>query len=164
VTPLHWPWIELAVFLPLAGALWVRRLHDPDVARRHALVLSGMSLIAACIAWLWLEQNIRGPGIAQEQWDLIGKLVGHDIFTVDELSAPLLPLAALLYFLTALATLRTKVHRFSFSSMLVSESILLATLACKQPWAIVALLAAGTAPPWLELRARGRPTRVYAAP
>src|SRR5439155_1028488 len=59
------------------------------------------------------------------------------------------------------ATLRTKVRRFSFGSMLVSEAILLATLACRQPWAIIALLAAGTIPPWRELNARNKPTRVF---
>ena len=64
--------------------------------------------------------------------------LGRDIFVVDEFSAPLLPLAALLFLLTELATLRTKVRRFSFASVLVREAILLATFACKQPWAIAA--------------------------
>jgi NADH-quinone oxidoreductase subunit M len=97
-----------------------------------------------------------------EQWDVVARVFGHDLFVIDELSAPLLPLSALIYLLTGLATLRTKVRRFSFSSMLVSEAILLATLACKQPWVLVALLTLGTLPPWLELRERRRPTRVYA--
>src|SRR5690606_27145439 len=45
---------------------------------------------------------------------------------------------------------------------LATEAILLATLASRQPSAIIALLAAGTLPPWFELRARRLPTRVYA--
>jgi NADH-quinone oxidoreductase subunit M len=99
--------------------------------------------------------------MAREQWESAVRWVGPDVFVVDEFSAPLLPLAALLFLLTELATLRTKVRRFSFASVLVRESILLATFACKQPWVIAALLAAGVVPPWLELRDRHKPTRVY---
>jgi NADH-quinone oxidoreductase subunit M len=44
---------------------------------------------------------------------------------------------------------------------LLSEAIVIATLACKNPWAIIALVAAATVPPFLELRARRRPTRVF---
>src|SRR5215211_5454644 len=73
-----------------------------------------------------------------------------------------MPLAALIYFLTTLATLRTKVREFSFAQSLGSEAILLATLACKLPWGVVALLAAGTVPPYLELRKGRKPRRVYA--
>jgi NADH-quinone oxidoreductase subunit M len=85
----------------------------------------------------------------------------RDVFVVDELSAPLLPLAALLYLMTVLSTLRTKVSRFSFGWTLASQAILLATLSCRQPWVLIALLSAGTIPPWIELRSRGRSTRVY---
>jgi NADH-quinone oxidoreductase subunit M len=161
MTHLPVPWIELAILLPLLGAIWVSQLRDPDVARRHSLWFAGGALLCACAAWLSLHINARDPELAHEQWDAVARVVGSDLFVIDELSAPLLPLTALLFLLTGLATLRTKVRRFSFSSMLTSEAILLATLACKQPWAIVALLAIGTIPPWLELRQRDRPTRVY---
>src|SRR5262249_23070394 len=84
------------------------------------------------------------------------------LFEVDDLNAPLLALAALLWLLVVLATLGSKRNRFSFARSLVSESLLLATLACRHPWIIIALLAAATIPPWFELRERRRPTRVYA--
>ena len=90
-------------------------------------------------------------------------LFGREIFVIDELSAPLLPHVALLYFLTTFATLRTKLRRFSFAYTLLSEAIVLATFSCKEPWLIVAFLAAGTLPPYWELRNRGRPTRAHAA-
>jgi NADH-quinone oxidoreductase subunit M len=32
---------------------------------------------------------------------------------------------------------------------------------CKEPWLVIALLAAGTIPPYVELRSRGQPTRIY---
>jgi NADH-quinone oxidoreductase subunit M len=156
---LHFPWLELAVLLPAAGALWVGSRHDRDQARRRSLLVSGLALFCAVAAWL--DFTSLHTFQAHDRWD-VAQLVFHaDLLVVDELNAPLLPLAALLFLLTMLATLRTKVRRFSFSRTLLSEAIVLATLACKQPWAIAALLAAGTIPPWLELRKRGKPTRVY---
>ena len=83
------------------------------------------------------------------------------MFMIDGLSAPLLPLVSLLYLLTVLTTLGAKLNRFSFSSVLISEAILLATLSCTQPWIVIALLAAGTIPPFIELYANDRPTRVF---
>jgi NADH-quinone oxidoreductase subunit M len=98
---------------------------------------------------------------AHDPWDILSHLLGRHLLVIDELSAPLLPLAALLYLLTAVATLRTKVRRFSFPGTLASEAILLATLSCKESWAVILLLALGTIPPYLELLARQKPTRVY---
>jgi NADH-quinone oxidoreductase subunit M len=160
MTLLSLPWIELAILMPLAGAAWVRTVRDPDSARTQTLWICALSLAACCVAWLSLDTSVRG--LAREQWEMSSHWGLTDVFVVDELSAPLLPLGALLFFLTALATLRTKIRRFSFSLMLLNEAILLATLSCKQPWIIVILLALGTLPPWLELRQRRRPTRVYA--
>jgi NADH-quinone oxidoreductase subunit M len=83
------------------------------------------------------------------------------VFVIDELSGHLLPLIALLYALTIAATARTKGRRFSFPLTLISEAITLATFSCKQPWVVILLLAVGTVPPYIELRSRGRPTRIY---
>src|SRR4051794_37917245 len=149
------PWIELAILAPLIGAFWVRLLRDPDLARKHSIWISAFSLICSTIAWRLLGESSSGLRMAREQWN------GPTIFVLDELSAPLLPLTALLFLLTILATLRTKVRRFSFGSMLVSEAILLATFACRQPWVIIGLLAAGTILPWRELHDRNKPTRVF---
>ena len=60
---------------------------------------------------------------------------------LDELNAPLVPAVALLHFLTALATARTKMRRFSFSWSLAAEAIRLATFSCKEPWVLIGLLA-----------------------
>src|SRR5690606_11482238 len=49
----------------------------------------------------------------------------------------------------------------SFGWTLTSQAILLATLSCRHPWVLIVLLAAGTIPPWIELRTRQRSTRVY---
>jgi NADH-quinone oxidoreductase subunit M len=157
LTTFSFPWVEAAIVPPLVAALWVRWLHDPVQTRRFSLIACGLTLVCAAGAWAEFALSPDAAS-AHNRWSLLGDTV----FTIDGLSAPLLPLVSLLYLLTALATLGTKVRRFSFSSMLVSEAILLATLSCKQPWIIIALLAAGTIPPFVELYGHRRPWRVYA--
>ena len=51
-----------------------------------------------------------------------------------------MPAVALLHFLTALATARTKMRRFSFSWSLGSEAIRLAMFSCQESWLLVGLL------------------------
>jgi NADH-quinone oxidoreductase subunit M len=154
------PWLTLCVLLPAIGAVWVKFTREPDAARRKSLIVSGVVLICALAAWQ--DFSALRSYEARDSWDMLGRLFHRELLVVDELSAPKLPLAALIYFLTTLATLRTKVREFSFARSLGSEAILLATLACKLPWGVVALLAVGTVPPYLELRKGGKPRRVYA--
>ena len=87
--------------------------------------------------------------------------MGGQVLAIDSLSAPLLPLVALLHFLTALATARIKSTRYSFTWLLLAEALWLATFACVHPWVLGCLLALSTFPPYLELLRCGRPTRVY---
>jgi NADH-quinone oxidoreductase subunit M len=94
-------------------------------------------------------------------WSIQRHLFGKQLLGLDELSAPLVPLVALLHFLTALATGRTKMRRFSLSWSLTSEAIRLATFASLVPWVLIGLLAVGTVPGYVELRNRRKPTRVY---
>ncbi len=157
---LRLPWLEICILLPALGAVWVKFTRDPDAARRRSLIASGLALACAIAAW----QDFRAQGLFQagDRWGPLARLLRGDLLVIDDLSAPLLPLAALICFLTNLATLRAKVREFSFSRSLASEAILLATLGCKLPWGVVALLAAGTVPPYLELRKGHRPSRAYA--
>lgn len=156
---LHLPWLELAIATPLVGALLVCRLRDPELAWRRSLIATGMTLCFAVGAWQ--DFGMLDAFEAHDRWDVISPLLGGDAVVIDELSAPLLPLAALLYFSITLATLRTKVRRIPFAWTLVSLSLLLAMLSCRQAWGLIVLLAAQAAPPWFELRTRGRSTRVF---
>jgi NADH-quinone oxidoreductase subunit M len=160
MSELHFPWLELSILIPLIGAVLVARVRDPVQARTWSVVASGLTLMTAFAAWE--DFGLLNAKEADDAWHLLSRLFGREIFVIDQLSAPLLPLTALLYTLTIFTTLRTKLRRFSFPWTLVREAIMLATLSCKLPWLVILLLAAGTIPPFLELQARGQSTRVYA--
>lgn len=156
---LHLPFLEMCILIPLLGAvcmLWVR---NPATAQIQSIVFTSLAFLSSVGAWLDLYALKASE--AHDLWDAFSSWFGPDFPVIDELSAPLLPLAALLYLLTAVATLRTKVRRFSFGGNLLSLSILLATLSCREPWILAILLIAGTLPALWELRTRNKPLRVY---
>jgi NADH:ubiquinone oxidoreductase subunit 4 (subunit M) len=155
------PWLELAVAASALGAVFVGRLNESDLARIWSLVFSGVSLLFVMGAWLNF-QFVDGFQAA-DGWQLARTLFGRDVFVLDQFNAPLLVLVALLHFLTTIATLRTKIRRFSFAWTLAREAIMLATFSCQDPWLVILFTIAGTLPPYVELRARGQPTRIYAA-
>ena len=159
MSELHFPWMELSILIPLIGAIVVGSIENRELAHKLAVVLCGLTLV--CATSEWLDFAMLDTFEAHDHWDVIEFLFHQDVFVIDELSAPLLPLAALVYLMTVLSTLRTKLNRFSFGWTLASLAILLATLSCRGPWMLVILLALATIPPWIELRARNACTRVY---
>lgn len=157
---LHFPWLELTVLTPLIGALTVFRLKDHEVVRNRSILFLAATLVFALAAWA--DFAVLGGPEDHDPFDLIGRIAGRPVLLIDTLSGPLLPLGALLYLVTAMATPRTKVRRFSFAWNLVGCSILLATFCCHEPGELVLLLTLGTIPPLIELRDRQKPTRVFA--
>jgi NADH-quinone oxidoreductase subunit M len=160
MTHLVFPWLLIAVLAPLASALWLRFRGHQVPGPQLALCACGVSLVAAGAAWI--ESIARGGGNFYDPLDPAVWLGRAPLLEIDSLSAPLLPLVSLLYLLTMLATLRTMSSKFSASNILISAALLLATLACKQPWIIALLMAAGTLPPALELWSTGKPLRIFA--
>ncbi len=156
---LHLPWNELAIASAAIGSPFVSRLRDPHRAYRWGLAFTGLSLICTIVAWLVFDFSV--PSEVTQPWSLQHRLLGRQIFVLDELNAPLVTLVALLHFLTALATARTHMRRFSSTWSLAAESIRLATFYCKDAWILIGLLSLATVPPYIELVNRRRPTRVY---
>lgn len=154
------PWLELALLLPLVGAVIIARLQEAHHARQWACGISAASLICAQLAWLLT--STPADDVAAFRPGSFSALAGREIFELDDLSAPLLPLCGVIFFVTLVVTLRTKMRRFSFGGALLSLTFTLATVACRNPWGIIGLLAAGMVLPYLELRARRQPTRVFA--
>lgn len=159
MTTLHLPWLELSILTPLIGAFGVGRIRDWEAARKSSVMVCAGALVLAMGAWL--DFGTLGAFESKDRWDLDAPFFGRNLFVIDELSAPLLPLAALIYSITVLSTPKTKINQISFGWTLFAESLLLATLSCKQPWALIVLLSLATIPPWLEIRSRHRSTRVY---
>jgi NADH-quinone oxidoreductase subunit M len=152
------PWLELSFAVPLLGAAVVGTAREYLTASRWCLWFAGATLgcaLLACAAFY------TGHAPADAPWGLFD-WAGRRVFAVDELSAPLLPLVALLHLLTALATARTKMPRFSFSGLLADAAVRLAIFACVAPWPLILLLALDAVLPVFELRKRGRSGRLYA--
>ncbi|HTU27361.1 MAG TPA: oxidoreductase, partial [Pirellulales bacterium] len=94
MSELHWPWLELSVVVPLCGAIWVAWLRDPDRARKGCLACSGVTFL--CTIAAWQDFGLLHASSAEDRW-LTSRLLGRDLFVVDEISAPLLPLVGVLY-------------------------------------------------------------------
>lgn len=156
---LRFPWLESSIVLALLGAACVGCLRQPMRAAFWGLVFSGAVLVCTLLAGLssYLENydQVEDPDCLQV------RLLGQEYFILDELSAPLVPMVALLHFLTALATTRTKMRRFSFSWSLTGDAIRIAMFSCKVPWVLIVLLSVCSVLPLIELINRGKPTRVY---
>ena len=153
------PWLDYALLITLTGSLWVSRQREPARAYYSGLAFTGTALAFTILAWLGFY--LRIPPEAGLPLSPQHLLLGRQVFALDELNAPLVPAIALIHFLTALATARVKMRRFSFTWSLAAESIRLAMFSSKEPWVLIGLLAASTVPPYIELASRARPTRVY---
>lgn len=157
---MHLPWLEMAILIPLVGAALVSLPKNRQFAQDVGIVFALLTLVATIGEWIDFAR--LNTFEAHDHWDVVAAFLHQDVLVVDELSAPLLPLAALLYLLTIYSTLKTKAARFSISGTLLAESLLLATFSCRAGWLLVALLAAGVIPVWYELRyRRAESTRVF---
>ncbi len=156
---LHLPWLELCILLPALSSLWVGRIVDVSRARSASLFLSATTLLLALAGWIDYETLFSFE--AHDHWDIVKSVIGREEFVIDKLNAPLLPLTALLFFLTMLATPRVKFGKYSFALGLLSLSSTLAVLSCKETWLLVTLLLVNAIPMYIDLRTRKRPTRVF---
>jgi len=153
------PWLEWSIVIALVGSLWVSRLRESNRAARWGIAFTGAAF--ACTFFAWLAFYTGVPTDAASPLGLQGRIFGAQVLVLDELSAPLVPSVALLHFLTAVTTARTRMRYFSFSWSLGSEAIRLAMFSCPASWLLIGLLVVCTIPPYFELVNRGRPTRVY---
>jgi NADH-quinone oxidoreductase subunit M len=156
---LHFPWLEFAILMPLFGAVVCLILRNHRVAYVLAWIVSGITLL--CSIGEWIDFETLGSFTAHDHWDVFKTIFSHEVFVIDELSAPLLPLTSLIYFLAIVSTPLSKAARFPFLLTLVSESICLATISCTNTGLIVSFLGLSIFPLWFELRDRNQSTRIY---
>ena len=57
---LHLPWLEIAILLPVLGALAVNRLRDPQRAARLGTAFTGATFLCTLLAWAAFGPR-RGP-------------------------------------------------------------------------------------------------------
>lgn len=157
---LHLPWIELSLLAPLVGLAVSFAFRSAELHRIVAICSSLLSFVLAFGAWE--DFNTLQVFEAHDRWDLVTPWLGGDSVVVDEFNAPLLMFTSMMYFLTAFATLRTKVKRFPFRASLFSQFVVLATLACRDEWGIVGLLGLQIVPVMFELRNRKKSDRGFA--
>ncbi len=157
---LHLPWLELSIVVPLLGAIGLQFFKDVRLARQWCLIVSTITFAFTLAEWE--DFSLLGTYEAHDHWDLTRIWFGRELLVIDELSAPLLPMIALIFTLVTATTLRTKMRRFSFAWTLVSLSLTLGIFSCKEPWLLIVLASLHTIPPWIELRSRGKRTGVYA--
>lgn len=156
---LHLPWLELAILLPLAGILVSFFAKGAEQTRLITIIFAGLSLAMAIGAWK--DFSTLKVFEAHDRWDIVSPVLGPELMVIDEFNAPLLTLTCLLFFLMPLATLRTKVNRFPFRMNLLSQFLMLATLACRSPWVIIGLMGLQTIPVVWEIWNRGKSPRGF---
>lgn len=139
------PWLSLLAGGPLLAAAAVWGASRRSAAAAHAAGLAGTvgCLPVALGAWLDL-----GRGRATDP--LLPWLV------VDDLSAPLLACVAITAAAVHLTTPRARRSPAAAGRILASASLLFVTFSSTHPWSLTILFAAGTLPPWLELRQADR--------
>jgi NADH-quinone oxidoreductase subunit M len=151
-------WNEMGVLALLGGSLWASRVDATAVARRRAVIVAAFAFAATGASWI---EGARS-GVPDEAFRGMAALGLHGLFAADALNAPLIPLVSLVSLVTILVTLRSKIHRFSFSRILLLEALLLVTLSAENPWVLILFLAATDLPLAGELRGQGRSARVLA--
>jgi NADH-quinone oxidoreductase subunit M len=156
---LHLPWLELSIVVPALAALILYQIRDQRLSQSIAFWAS--TLTACLTVGEWIDFGTLGSFSAQDNGSLVRRLFGRDFFVIDELSAPLLPMTAILFSLTIAATMRSKVRRFSFWLVMASEATILAILSCSFATVLILLLLISTLPPWIEIRKRGNDSRVF---
>lgn len=160
MTLLEVPWLDCAIAISMIGSLWVSQVREPNRAAHLGLLFTGSAFVCTFLASLGFYLGTDTQTLSRAS--IHSHVFGEEVFVLDELSAAIVPAVALLHFMTALATARVSMRRFSFSWSLASEAIRLAIFSCQASWLLVGLLAICTVPPYFELRNRSRPMRVYA--
>lgn len=151
------PWLELSIAISLLGAVCVRLFRDVRLASKWCLTFITATLGCIVMAVGAYFSHQASPTLP---WGL-GSWNGQRMLAVDELNALLLPLVAMLHFLTALTTSRMMMAKFSFAGLLVGAAVRLAAFSCVASWLLVALLALEFSLPLFSSRKHVRPSRVY---
>lgn len=77
MTTLHFPWIELAIVVPMLAAPFVARTRDPEVARRQTSIIALLTLLLATM--VWLDFSTLNTFEADDNWSPVADLMGSTL-------------------------------------------------------------------------------------
>jgi NADH-quinone oxidoreductase subunit M len=143
------PWLEIALLVPILGAIVVSLVRTPVLAARWTMgfVLATLSGATAAVF-----SFVGSSGAAT---------VRPGTFGVDSLSAPMLPVLTLLHLLTLMGTAKSRVSALFCVRLLLALSITLSALTCRAGSMLVALLVSAVLLSVWDLKSRGLPARGY---
>ena len=153
-------WLEAAILTACLGAIGAStaraRLRAFAWGMTFTSAAAGCALLA-CVQYYWFSGT--DPGVVDD-WQ--SRFLGDRLLALDDLSAAMVPAVALLHWVTAFATPRARMRRFSYTWSLAALALRLALFSCRDVRLLVALLTVEAALPGFELRAQRRAPRVYA--
>lgn len=156
---LHLPWNVISLLLPLLGSLLLQAIKDAE--RRWQAAVTVCLLTFAATIGAAVDFTMLHAWEAHDHFDFLGDLFHTGVLVIDELNAPLLPLAALLFLAVIASTLRKQTLETSFSLLLFQESMLLGLFGARHPLAVIVLSTLVAVPAACELMQRGKSARVY---
>lgn len=157
---LHAPWLEVAIVLPLIVSCVVARISRVNLRWLFSSVVAGFVLLVTLVDWE--DFSLLHTFEAHDPHSLTQSLLGHEFVVVDEFNAPLLALAAAIFFAVIVITPTSKQDRFPFGLTLASLTLTLLLLSCRSPWTIILFMAAQNILPLIELRQRKQVWQFFA--
>ena len=142
-------WLELTLLLPIIGAIIVSFVRKPALAARWCVGFVFLTLIATTAAAFSYTSSSKDTEPHSQ------------MFAIDDLSAPMLPVMALLHLLTMLGTAKSRVSPTFCVRLLLAMGITLSALTCHVGSVLVALLVLAVVLPVWDLKSRGLRSRGY---
>ncbi len=156
LTSPHLPFVDLMILSPMVASIWIMFAKNSSVARRRTIVSSMITLVLASAGWI--DHFLSSDHVSSS---MLNEWLGLPIFAIDSLNSPVILMTALIYLMTPVMTVRTKMPRFSFAGSSFGESLVLTSLVSMQPALIAAFMSIACLIPWYELRARRASTRLF---
>jgi NADH-quinone oxidoreductase subunit M len=142
-------WLEIALLVPIVGAIVVSFVRRPALAGRWSMGFLLATLVSTTAAVL----SFAGSSGATR--------LRSGTFGVDDLSAPMLPVLTLLHLLTLVGTAKSRVSPLFCVRLLLAVSVTLSALTCRSGSMLVALLMSAVLLPGWDLKSRGVRSRGY---
>ncbi|MBA4031682.1 MAG: oxidoreductase, partial [Planctomyces sp.] len=144
----EFPWLEMAIAISLAGIPLISWAERPV-----GWTIGLCTLVLICVG---MECGLHHADIIEMDDHRVAEWLDVDI-----LSAPVLPVVALLHLLAALMVPRIHATNAFCSSICLSMGLQLATFGCTEPSLLVLLLIAGALPPLWEMWRNNRHPQLY---